>query len=203
MAQRIPKPPLLAFVVLGESKIPLPAPSPRLTPEFRNTNTPSPALLSIVLEDTSAWATRVTITPLSPLPLIVFPTIRALEPRVTVIPFSPLFWMMLGLATVSPGARNPMRADELSVITIPLCGLPWMVLLIIRAELVRFTTMPLLRLFWMILLSIVAAPPLVTKIPVSPSLIEAKFRIVIPLLRTLIVGSFGSRRFNRCRSLTV
>src|SRR5919197_834746 len=53
MAHLIPKTPLLTFVVFGESKIPVSVSSPRLTPEFRNTNTPSPQLLSMVLEDTS------------------------------------------------------------------------------------------------------------------------------------------------------
>ena len=73
MTHLIPKPALLTFVILGESKIPLPVSSPRFTPEFRNTNTPSPPLLAIVLKDTSPWETRLTRTPFSVFPLVVDP----------------------------------------------------------------------------------------------------------------------------------
>src|SRR5262245_38133916 len=86
-----PTPTLLLFVGLCESKIPRPVSSPRLTPEFRDTNMPSPPLLLIVLEDTSPWETRVIRTPFSVLPLMVFPTMRALEERVTTIPSYLLF----------------------------------------------------------------------------------------------------------------
>jgi hypothetical protein len=131
MRHLIPKPALLTFVTLGESKMPVPVSSPRLTPEFRNTNTPSPPSLSIVLEATSAWETRLTITPWPPLPLIVFPIMRALEAPVTTIPFSLLFRRIFRLASVSSVARNPMRADEVSLITIPASAFSWIVLLII------------------------------------------------------------------------